>query len=60
MAPGEGVGLALARRTVERHNGKIWAKSEPGVGSTFFVTLPAASEMAGETSSGAPELRESA
>ncbi len=40
VAPGEGVGLALARRMVERMGGKAWAESEPGVGSSFFVTLP--------------------
>ena len=42
-APGEGIGLALARRMVERHGGSIWLESAPGVGTTFFVTLPAQS-----------------
>jgi signal transduction histidine kinase len=40
VAQGEGVGLALVRRMVERHGGKIWLESSAGVGSTFFVALP--------------------
>ncbi len=43
-AVGEGVGLALVRRVVERHGGRVWVESQAGVGSVFYVALPGSSE----------------
>jgi PAS domain S-box-containing protein len=39
-AKGEGLGLTIAKRMLERQGGKIWANSEVGKGSKFFITLP--------------------
>ncbi|HWI49922.1 MAG TPA: cell wall metabolism sensor histidine kinase WalK [Rummeliibacillus sp.] len=45
---GTGLGLAISREMILAHNGKIWAESEEGVGTTIFFTLPYEDDEAGE------------
>ena len=42
--PGTGIGLALSKRIVERHGGRIWARSAPGRGAKFYIALSKAGE----------------
>ncbi len=37
---GTGLGLAISKEVIEMHHGKIWADSQEGKGSTFYISLP--------------------
>jgi len=43
--PGSGLGLSLVKSIIEKHQGRIWVESQRGMGSTFMVLLPAATQV---------------